>query len=349
MTLRLRLALLSLAAAFVVFALPHTVHAATSPVTGKLATITFSGRTTAPLHRQHVRVSVSKPSTRSASYHFPVAKKGSFDFDKPHGNIWLQGALNFRRGHKTVKLKNLLVGFSSHRTYLNVTLGHRRVRIATLIRRHEKVTDKNGTRTYKGIRVRLTHAFASYLRRHARIRVPAGSVGGHMTLILNTPGTGTNGSITVAPGFQAALSTAGITPLAILPASLAPDGTLTTPLASATVSPDGTSAKVDMQGGLELKGSNVDAQLQNPELIVGGTDQGFYAQVNGVRVKIADLDLTGEAQSTLADGNTQLSGIALKLNAAVAPLLNTLFGTTGFNPGDLIGQVSAEIPTAPTT
>ena len=86
---------------------------------------------------------------------------------------------------------------------------------------------------------------------------------------------------------------------------------------------------IKLGGGiiLDLPGLGTRAELVNPEIILG-TDAGLYAHVNGVRVKVGDID-TNDLDINLLDGTVTIKQLHVNLgggmlNNVLAPVLGAL-------------------------
>ncbi|MDA0184895.1 hypothetical protein OJ997_31620 [Solirubrobacter phytolaccae] len=153
-----------------------------------------------------------------------------------------------------------------------------------------------------------------------------------------TPGQGDNpgGTVSVNPGFIDLLPGGGILgPLLPengidLDGDGKPDLTVL-PLEGVDVdlgtgaggSPTGT---IKLGGGLilDVPGLGTQVALVNPEIVLG-TDAGLYANVNGVRVKVGDID-TDKLDLNVADGTVTIKDLDVTVGGGLNNLLGPVLG-----------------------
>src|SRR5262249_29789266 len=149
------------------------------------------------------------------------------------------------------------------------------------------------------------------------------------------PGQGDNpgGTATVAPGLlQDLLGGPQIAPL--LPGRTIdingdgqPDaGVFALPLKSADFDASTKTGMVNLDGGISLLGPNGSGlMLDNSSVVIGPTadTSGLYADVNGVRLKVGDLD-TDNLNLDVANGTVNLSGLNATVSGALALLLQPI-------------------------
>lgn len=93
--------------------------------------------------------------------------------------------------------------------------------------------------------------------------------------------------------------------------------------AGAGGSPTGT---IKLGGGLvlDLPGAGTQVALVNPEIVLG-TDAGLYALVNGVRVKVGDID-TDTLDLDVADGTVTIKDLDVRVGGGLNDVLGPLLG-----------------------
>jgi hypothetical protein len=88
-------------------------------------------------------------------------------------------------------------------------------------------------------------------------------------------------------------------------------------------SPTGT---IKLGGGLvlDLPGLGSQVALVNPEIVLGA-DAGLYATINGVRVKVGDID-TDKLDLNVADGTVTIKNLDVTVGGALNDILGPLLG-----------------------
>ncbi|MBE2314795.1 hypothetical protein DVA67_002320 [Solirubrobacter sp. CPCC 204708] len=149
----------------------------------------------------------------------------------------------------------------------------------------------------------------------------------------DTPG----GALTVNPGLLDRLPGGGsISPL--LPGGgldLDGDGNsevTVLPLESVDVDVTSETGTIKLGGGLilDLPGLGSRVELVNPEIVLGA-NAGLYAYIDGVRVKVGDMD-TDELDLNVLDGTVTVKDLDVTvggaLNDILGPVLGPILGTS---------------------
>ncbi|MEA2457552.1 MAG: hypothetical protein QOC95_524 [Thermoleophilaceae bacterium] len=333
--------------------------AAPTKVNGGRTTLTLTAKSKKALKRHHIKVAARKPgSAKGRSYLLPV-KAGSFDFGTNRGTVSQGGSLRLKHGRHAVTVSGLKLTLGKKSSKVVAKIGGRSVTLASLSRRTQKVKSSAANRSVGNLRFRLSARAAKRIdgKLHMRgfsVRKAVGSVsvrvhrpagaGGTVT----PPVAGQTGSVAkigFAPGVAQALAEAGLSPSALPGGVQLPDGSFSLPVTGANIDPSTGSGTVDLAGGLTLgSGSNM-VTLDHPQLVFGGTEQGLYAAVNGVRVKLAGLDKAGLSEA-LKSGTKQLSDLLVTLSPQGAAALNQAGGVSLFLPGSPFGDLSVTLPSS---
>lgn len=167
------------------------------------------------------------------------------------------------------------------------------------------------------------------------------------------------GATTVAldPGAAAALASLDIDVSPVYPARAGKSG-ISFPITFGLVSSDTLAGQIRHVGGLRfgkvVPGPNNDIKVFLTRFFIDIDDAPSLSGLVGVgqkggdRTELFTLDLTDLAVEP-GKGSIRLSGVTLKLTAGAATALNTVFGTTAFTEGLVIGEatVHAKTITAP--
>jgi hypothetical protein len=293
-------------------------------------------------------------------------KSGKYDFGKNRGTLNASGGLRLKRGHRKVTIKAVKVTLG-RRSRLVAKIGGRKVTLAVLSRRAQKVHHSGRKRTVSRIRVRLSRRATTLIRRKLRgrrlsartrlatLRVqvtkPARRSGGSNPAAHGSPsgspspGAPATGSakIQLAPALIGALATLGLDPAALPGTNQAPDGSLSLSVVSADIDPQTGQGTIGMTGGLTLGSGSNAVTITDPQIVIDGSGGSLYAQLNGVRTKLANLEQSGLAEKLQA-GVTQLHDILLKLSPQAADALNQAGGISLFVPGTPFGDISLSLP-----
>jgi hypothetical protein len=330
-------------------------QAAPTKVKSGRTTLTITAKSKKSMKRQHVKLAAGKPgSTKSRTYRLPL-KSGKFDFKTNRGTLNHSGSLRLKRGRRTVMIRGLQLTLGK-KSWLVATVAGSRITLGVLSRKHQKVKTSGGNRTVERITLRFSAKAVKRINKKlggrvfssrktlgslsVRVRKPASKGSG--TGASRTP-TRSEAKLAFAPGISQALQAAGLTPSALPGTEQLPDGTISLPVAGATIDAKTGSATIDLAGGIVL-GSGANAvTIDRPQILVGGTDQGLYASVNGARVKLANLDQSG-LQEALKGGVKQFSDLLVSLSPDGAAALNQAGGVSLFVPGTPLGDIDLTLP-----
>jgi hypothetical protein len=325
---------------------------AKAPVKSGTTTVKLSPKASKKMKQDNVKLLAAKPAKRAArSYRLPV-RPGSFDYGKQRGTVAQKGRLRFTHGRRKVVLERIKVTLGK-RSKATAKIGGRTVKLAVLSKRGSKVRNSSASSTVSKLKVRLSKRAAKLLDRRlrtkafsARAKFATTSVKLNRTANAGAPGLGatprSQAKIGLPPALISALSAAGLDLSALPGSELLPDGSLVLPIVSNTIDPQTGTGTIQFSGGLQL-GSGADAvTIENPSIEVGANQQDLFASVNGVRVKLAQLEGTGLPEA-LQGGLAQVSG-ALTLTPEGAALLNQLGGVSLFLPGTPFGDLDVTMP-----
>ena len=344
--------------------------------TGEKSRIDVSSTTKRALKRQRVKLAALKPASRSGSSVVLPYNLARWDFAARDGDVAhfkRNTGFRLRAGRRSVAVTHPRVVMDSRsRGYVTTLISNVRVKTFTIAGRQAKVTDSPTAQRISGLRLKLTKAGADLVNRALRRRAlarfsrfgtlelrllkpaAAGAPGAGAPGAGSAPGQGTTpgGTLMLASGFGDLLPGASVSPVG--PAFAAdsngdgrPDaGVVAFPLRSASFDATSNTGRIALSGGVAITtpdGTSV--TLTDPEIVLGTTaaSSGLYATVNGARVRVGDID-----PSTLAvdvnNGTVNLSGLDATVSGAAAPLLNTLLGTTGIQPGTPLLSLDVSVP-----
>ena len=254
--------------------------------------------------------------------------------------------------------------------YVTMLIANERIKFFTVSGTGAKAADAGNVQTISGLKLKLTQAGANYVNRALKrkalrrfsqfgtldlrlIKPPssgAGTTGG------GAPGQGNNpgGTATVAPGLLGTLPGGGaISPIA--PGGSIdgdgdgqPDGGVSAlPLEDAEFDLDTNTGTIQLGGGLTITapGLGTEVSLVNPEVVIGATPDasGLFAEVNGVRVKVGDID-TKTLKLDVADGTVNIDDLEVTVSGALAPLLNGVLGTPVIQSGTPLLSLDLSFP-----
>jgi hypothetical protein len=336
--------------------LASQAQAAPSKVNGGRTTLTLTAKSKKVLKRHHIKLVARKPGSASGrSYRLPV-KNGKYDFGSNRGTLTQRGSLTFKRGRRTVRISGLTVTLGK-RSKVVAKVGGRRTTLAVLLRNKQKVKSSGANRSVTRIKFRITKAAAKRINRKLRGRAFSGRGSlGNLSVRLRKPATsGTTtaapndttsaAKIGFAPGVSQALAENDLAPSALPGADQLPDGTISLPVSAVDFDPQTGTGTVDLAGGINLgKGDNA-VTIDHPQIVLNGNEAGLYAEVNGIRVKLANLDQSGLAEA-LQSGAKQLSDVLMSLSPEGAAALNEAGGISLFVPGTPFGDISLTLPSS---
>jgi hypothetical protein len=96
---------------------------------------------------------------------------------------------------------------------------------------------------------------------------------------------------------------------------------------------------------LSAPGLGSEISLVNPEIVLGSTADasGLYADVNGVRVKVGDID-TQALEFNVANGTVTLDDLDITVSGAAAPLLQAALGSPLIQAGTPLFSADVSFP-----
>jgi hypothetical protein len=337
--------------------------AAPSKVKSGRTTLTLTNAGKKALKKHHIKLAVRKPGTvNGRSYRLPV-KSGKYDFRSNKGSLTQRGSLQLRRGRRVVVVRTVKVTLSK-KSKVVAKVNGRKITLAALKRTKQRVTSSGSQRKVERIQLRLTKAAAKRVNRKLGVHsFKKKSVFAKLSVRLKRPGAGGgNGNgvggpgtsaapddttsaakIGLAPAVAGALAENGLDPSALPGADLLPDGTLSLPVAGVNIDPQTGTGTIDLSGGIQLGEDDNAITITDPQIVVNADTSGLYANVNGARVKLLDLDSSGLAEA-LQGGAKQLSDLLVSLSPEGADALNQAGGISLFVPGTPFGDISLTIP-----
>ena len=127
-----------------------------------------------------------------------------------------------------------------------------------------------------------------------------------------------------------------------------PDGGVTIlPIEDVDFDLDTNTGTISLGGGLTITVPSLGTQvtLVDPKIVIGATPDasGLFASINGVRVKVGELD-TEALDINLADGTVTIKGLDFTVSGAAAPLLNAVLGTTLIQSGTPLLSLELKFP-----
>lgn len=355
-------------------------HAATVKVAGDYTDLALTSSVKKSITKQKVTVSaVPSAKTVGKVMRFPLTK-GRWDFAERDGSLeHLRGNTGLRfqaRGtRRSVALIDpRIVVTNGTRGYVTANITNERFKVFRFTLKGSKVSETASAQTISNIKLVTTKAAAVRINRGTKrkalkaygqlgvlaitVRKPAGQ---------ETPTNPSNPSNPTAPqpnasapGGRLALGSGLLVPLpagsTVGPSGPAvavdtngdgqPEvGVFSLPLKSGTINATTGTGSVQLDGGLLITAPNgTTVSLDQPEVVLGA-NQGLYALVNGVRVRVADVNLDAQNLS-VADGLVTLRDLDLRISTEGAPLLNTLLGTVGITAGSQLANLQLVVPQA---
>jgi hypothetical protein len=295
--------------------------------------------------------------TKGRAYTLPV-KTGKYDFGTNKGTVTQGGALRFKKGKTVVKITGLKVTLGKKSKVVAKVAG-RKMTLAKLSRNKQKVKSSGTTRSVTRIKFQINKAAAKRINKKLPGRAfnGRGSLG-KLALRVKNPKGGTTATtpapvaetpaaakIGFAPGVAGGLAENGLTPSALPGADLLPDGTISLPVAGVNIDPQTGTGTIDLGGGITLGSGENAITIGEPQIVVGADGSGLYANVNGIRVKLAGLEDSGLAEA-LQSGAKQLSDLLIQLSPEGAAALNQAGGVALFVPGTPFGDISLTLPSS---
>jgi hypothetical protein len=337
--------------------LASQAQAAPSKVSGGQTTLTLTAKSKKVLKRHHIKLVARKPgAAKGRSYRLPV-KGGKYDFGTNRGTLSQRGSLRLKRGKRVVSITGLKVTLGK-KSKVVAKVNGRKMTLAVLKRNRQKVKSSSANRSVSRIKFRVTKAAAKRInkRLHGRAFSGRGSLG---KLAVRVRKPASNGAapaapandttsaakIGFAPGVSQALAENDLAPSALPGADQLPDGSINLPVTAVNFDPQTGTGTVDLSGGLSLGQGENAVTIDHPQIILNANESGLYAEVNGMRVKLANLDESGLAEA-LQSGSKQLSDLLMSLSPEGAAALNQAGGISLFVPGTPFGDVSLTLPSS---
>jgi hypothetical protein len=347
------------------------------------ATLTLSVKAKRSLARQHVTVRALRPATRRKSSYALPASSGKWNFTRATGTLNLKGVLAIAVRKRSVKLSSVtFTRRAKGAGQLTVKVARHKVKLFTITGRAH-VKRSRTSETISGLTAKLTQAGATRLNRALRTHAlrKGQSFGSFTVKVSNSPVSGTAGApgsgaaapvagvsstgagVEFAPAFRSLLDSAGLGAVPLVPGSNglpAPLGTtplpgldgtsVTLPLngstGGASFSNGVLTGTIPLSGGLQLGNGAVSVSLTNPQVTLGTGTEGSSLSfaINGVEVKLFDLDTTRLLQSALPNGTLNLQNLLATLSSEGAASLNTALGRNLFTTGQPVGGVTLIVP-----
>jgi hypothetical protein len=124
-------------------------------------------------------------------------------------------------------------------------------------------------------------------------------------------------------------------------------GTALLPLTGADFDLTTKTGTISLGGGLaiHLPGAGSALSIVNPEVVIGATGDasGLYADVNGVRLKVGDLD-TDALDLNVADGTVTVKGLDVTVSGGLRDLLHGILGTDLVQAGTPLLKLDLSFP-----
>jgi hypothetical protein len=352
---RHRLTLVFSAALTTVALVVPQAHAAATRVSKGHAVLTLTAKGLKGLNHRHIKVRATRPvKAHRRTYRLPM-KKGKFDFGNNRGTLTHSGGLRLTRGRRKVTISAITITLG-RKSRIVAKVGGRKVTLATLSRRAQKVRQSGTKRTVSRIRVRLSRRATALISRKLggrRLdgRAVLASLSVEVTRSSTTAGVPADSGepttgfarISLAPAVGDALTQAGLDLSALPGADQLPDGSIDLPVAAVNIDPQTGQGTIDLRGGLRLGNGSTAVTIEDPQIVVGADGQSLYAQVNGVRMKIAGLENSGLSEA-LQSGVKQLHDTLLTISPEFASLFAQLGGLSVFVPGTPFGDLSVTLP-----
>ena len=228
-----------------------------------------------------------------------------------------------------------------------------------------QVTDTGTVQAITGFNLKLTQAGANYVNRALKRKaLKRFSQFGTMDLRLIKPPAAAPGRPRAVrrpaaprrsrPASSARLPGGGtITPL--LPGTTIdtdgdgkPDSGLSIlPIDEADIDLDTNTGTIELGGGLIISAPalGTEVSLVDPQIVLGATPDasGLFANINGVRVKVGDID-TDKLDINLLDGTVTINGLDVTVSGAAAPLLNGILGASLIQAGTPLLSLDLQFP-----
>jgi hypothetical protein len=335
-----------------VAAAPASAEIVKAP-TGEKSRLHLDKATVKRLKKTHTRITAIRPAKKSKNTLVIPYNLARWDFTTHEGDVAHYAkhtGWRFTYRHRKAAMTHpRLVMDSPTKGEVEALISNVRVKVFTVSAKSAKVGNTATSQDERGLRLKLTQAGADYvnkalhhksLKRFSRfgtidlhLRRPAGGTTG-------TPGQGTTpgATATAQPGFLSTLPggstiAPGGEPAAGIDSNGdgQPDtGVVTLPLSGGSIDATTKTGDVKLAGGLAVNVPSLGTSLtlMNPEVVLGSTPDasGLYAEVNGVRLKVGDLD-TNNLDLDVANGTVTVKGLKVTVSGAAAPVLRQILGT----------------------
>ncbi len=338
--------------------------------TGERSTVTVNSATMKTLKKHKLTLSASGQARKSGSTKLTLPYSLSrWDFATREGDVAhfaKNTGFRLKRGKRSALVVHPRLVLDTPRSgYVTALIRNERIKFFTVSGTKTQVTDTGTVQTITGFNLKLTQAGANYVNKALKrkalkrftqfgtmdvrlIKPPASSSG-------TAPGASApGGSATVTPGLLGALPGGGtITPL--LPGTQIdtdgdgkPDSGLSIlPIDEADIDLDTNTGTIELGGGLIITAPalGTEVSLVDPQIVLGVTPDasGLFAHINGVRIKVGDID-TGKLDINLLDGTVTIDGLDVTVSGAAAPVLNGILGTSLIQSGTPLLSLDLQFP-----
>ena len=282
--------------------------------------------------------------------------------------------LKLKRGKRSVAVVHpRLIMDTRTRGYVTALIANERIKVFTVSGSAAKASDTPSVQQIAGLRAQA-HPGGRQLRqpgpeeegpqalqpvRHARPAPAQARRGGrwrHGRRHGGTPpgqGDTPGGTLTVNPGFLGLLPGGAVTPLLPsggydLDGDGQPDAGVTAlPLEDVQFDADTKTGTIKLGGGivLDLPGLAGQVALVDPEVVIGASDDasGLYAKIDGVRVKVGDIDTEALALN-LGEDTITIDDLDVTVGGALTPLLQGLLGNGLIQAGTPLLSLDLSFP-----
>jgi hypothetical protein len=337
--------------AIAVAAAPASAEIVKAP-TGDKSRLHINKATAKRLKKTHTKITAIKPAKKSKNTLVLPYNLARWDFTTHEGDVahyakhtgW---RFTYKR-HKVAMTHPRLVMDSPTKGEVEALISNVRIKVFTVSAKSAKVANSATSQNETGLRIKLTKAGADYVNKalhHKALKrfSQFGTIDLHLRLpngANGTPGQGTTpgATATAQPGFLSTLPggstiAPGGEPAAGIDSNgdgQNDTGVVTLPLSGGSIDATTKTGDVKLAGGLTVSVPSLgtSATLMNPEVVIGSTPDasGLYATVNGVRLKVGDLD-TNNLNLDVANGTVTVHGLTATVSGAAAPVLQQILGT----------------------
>ncbi|MDA0173582.1 hypothetical protein OJ998_31045 [Solirubrobacter taibaiensis] len=344
-------------------ALPCTASAQiVKAPTGETSSLKVASSQTKTFKKNKLTFSATGAAKKSGSTLTLPYSLSRWDFGTREGDVAYYAkktGFKLKRGKRTATAINPRLVLDTPKSgYISMLISNERIKFFTVSGAKAKAADSGNVQQTTGYTLKLTQAGANYVNRALRKKAlkrfsQFGTLDVRIIRPAATPQPGTpgapgggapgqgdvpGGTATINPGFLGLLPGGGqITPL--IPGGALdldgdgnPDlGVTVLPLESADVDVATKTGTIKLGGGLVLDVPGLGSQiaLVNPEVVLG-TNAGLYAEINGVRVKVGDID-TDTLDLNVADGTVTIKDLDVTVGGALNTLLAPVLGVLPAN------------------